>query len=343
MKHSLLSASSAHRWLYCPGSVALCKDVERTDTEASLEGTKAHGLVEKMLKGDPYDGYDEEMISYCEAFVDYVRGIPGDLHSEVQVDYSHVTGLDDSFGTSDCVIVGEEAIHVIDFKYGLGKVYAERNPQLMLYALGAAAEERKLICHIFQPRIDWVDVWEFDIQEQVDFRKQCYDVAGKVVKALAAPGTHLKAGDQCQWCPIKGECKTYRDFAISDFDIEIEAPLLNNEEISNLLNKSKHLKNFLAAVEDVAFRRALIGENIPGWTLGEGRQGHRKWSGPVDEILSADDLYKTEVRSPSEIEKIYPRKKNPKIWQELDQMIERSPAKQVLVPASTSETETEEF
>lgn len=67
------------------------------------------------------------------------------------------------FGTGDCVIVADDVLTVIDFKYGKGvAVSADHNSQMMLYALGALqlfdalydiAEIRMVI---FQPRIQSV-------------------------------------------------------------------------------------------------------------------------------------------------------------------------------------------
>ena len=49
-----------------------------------------------------------------------------------------LTYVPEGFGTGDCVIVADKALHIIDFKYGQGVlVSAENNPQMMLYALGA--------------------------------------------------------------------------------------------------------------------------------------------------------------------------------------------------------------
>ena len=60
---------------------------------------------------------------------------PG-MFVEKQVDYSNY--VPDGFGTSDCIIVCGENLHIIDFKYGKGvPVSAEDNPQMKLYALGA--------------------------------------------------------------------------------------------------------------------------------------------------------------------------------------------------------------
>ncbi len=61
--HALLSASSASRWLNCPGSVALCKDLPDEGSIFAFEGTAAHTLASWCLELDksPWD-YEGEMI-----------------------------------------------------------------------------------------------------------------------------------------------------------------------------------------------------------------------------------------------------------------------------------------
>ena len=55
---------------------------------------------------------------------------------EQRLDFSNY--VKDGFGTGDLVIVADDVMQVIDFKYGKGvTVSAEHNPQMMLYALGA--------------------------------------------------------------------------------------------------------------------------------------------------------------------------------------------------------------
>ena len=55
---------------------------------------------------------------------------------EQRLDFSR--WVEDSFGTGDCVIVADETLQVIDYKHGVGVlVSAEKNPQMMCYALGA--------------------------------------------------------------------------------------------------------------------------------------------------------------------------------------------------------------
>jgi hypothetical protein len=350
MKHSHLSASAAHRWLECPGSVGMSMDVERTDSAASSEGTRAHEVVELLLNNtEPVDVTDE-MLSHCMSFVDYVQSIPGVIHSEIQLDYSWVTGVStindevDSFGTSDVVIINDNELHVVDFKYGMTKVSAQQNMQLFLYAMGAKmyflkGKKPKIFCHIYQPRIDWIDIWEVP-DDIYNMTAKIYNSSQQVVQGIKNVGSYLKSGSHCQWCPVRGSCMELNKDMMDFFDEHhVKA---TPETFAKVLKQKKLMLNWLDAVEEAALLCAKEGKDIPGFTLKDGRKGNRKWSGPVDEILTADVLFKTEVRTPGEVEKLLPRKKHEEIWQELDQVIERAPAKQVLVPDSTSDFENGE-
>lgn len=350
MKHSLLSASASHRWIECPGSVGMSMDAPRRDSDASLEGTKAHGVVESLLKNIQPSDVSDEMLNYCTAFVDYVYSIPGKIYSEITLDYSWVTGVKeintetDSFGTSDVVIIGDDELHVIDFKYGMTKISAQNNTQMFLYAMGAKIQffkgkKPKIFCHIYQPRIDWVDVWQVP-SDIYDMTAKIYNSAQQAVHGVKNIGSYLKSGDHCQWCPVRGSCLELQKDMLDFFDEHhVKA---TPETFSAVLKKKKMITNWLAAVEEAAIMCAQDGKDIPGFTLKDGRQGNRKWT--VDELpLPYDVAYKTELRTPGELEKFLPRKKNEEIWQELDQIIERAPAKQVLVPDSTSDFVNEEM
>ena len=47
--HSRLPPSASHRWMNCPGSVALIGDESSTTTQAAMLGTAAHKLIEVMI------------------------------------------------------------------------------------------------------------------------------------------------------------------------------------------------------------------------------------------------------------------------------------------------------
>ena len=161
-KHTLLSASGAHRWLECTPSALLELQFPQTTSEYAEEGTAAHELCElttryflgevsemdfenrrdELAKG-PY--YNAEM---QECANDYARFVTEKTKAaqescedaftelEVRVDFSKY--VKDGFGTGDCIIVADKVLEIVDFKYGKGvRVEATGNPQMKLYALGA--------------------------------------------------------------------------------------------------------------------------------------------------------------------------------------------------------------
>lgn len=350
MKHSHLSASAAHRWLECPGSVGMSINIERSQSEAASEGTLAHEVVEFLLNNKNMQyATSNDMLEYCQDFVNYIRSIPGTIHSELKLDYSWVTsikeinGEPDSFGTSDVVIVGDNELHIVDFKYGMTKVSAQQNMQLFLYAMGAKMQffrgkKPKIFCHIHQPRIDWVDVWE--VPDNIyDLTAKIYNSARQVEAGINDVGSYLKSGSHCQWCPARGSCMELNKDMMDFFDVHhVKA---TPETFAKVLSQKKMMINWLDAVEEAALMCAKDGKDIPGYILKDGRKGNRKWT--VDELpLPEDVTYKKVMLTPAEVEKKLPRKKHEEIWQELDQLIDQSPAKQVLVPAYTSDFEKED-
>ena len=84
---------------------------------------------------------------------------------EQHLDYSAY--VPEGFETGDLVIVADGALTVIDLKYGKGvAVDVERNPQMMLYGLGALElfdaiyDIDTVRMTIYQPRLESVSTWE---------------------------------------------------------------------------------------------------------------------------------------------------------------------------------------
>ena len=154
-EHAVLSASGSHRWLNCTPSARLELEFENTGSEAAREGTAAHALCEHKLKRAlhmrsrrPASDYDSDEMEECtDAYVDFVmeqyetaKQVCEDpvILIEQRLDFSCY--VPDGFGTGDCLIISDDRLHIIDFKYGMGVlVEAEDNPQMKLYALGALA------------------------------------------------------------------------------------------------------------------------------------------------------------------------------------------------------------
>ena len=144
--HALLSASSSHRWINCPPSAKLCENCEDQGSEYAQQGTDAHSLcqykVESALGMDTADPteslsfFDEEMENCAEGYAQYVmeQRVKA-LQScsdpvilvEQRLDFSKY--VPEGFGTGDCIIISDDKLHIIDFKYGQGIfVEAEHNP-----------------------------------------------------------------------------------------------------------------------------------------------------------------------------------------------------------------------
>ena len=131
--HAKLSASGAHRWMNCPGSVKAEEGLKESTSPFAEEGTRAHDLMEMMLTGKPIrvGAYDLEMWEYVESYVSYVLGQkkPGDaLFIERRVNFSE--WVPDGFGTSDAIVLNDTKLSVIDLKFGKGhRVEAHSNMQ----------------------------------------------------------------------------------------------------------------------------------------------------------------------------------------------------------------------
>ena len=179
--HAVLSASGSHRWLNCTPSARLELEFENTGSEAAREGTAAHALCEHKLKRAlhmrsrrPVSDYDSDEMEKCtDAYAEFVmeqyeaaKQVCKDpvILIEQRLDFSCY--VPDGFGTGDCLIISDDKLHIIDFKYGMGVlVEAEDNPQMKLYALGALAvydalyDIREVSMTIFQPRRENVSTW----------------------------------------------------------------------------------------------------------------------------------------------------------------------------------------
>ena len=140
----------------CPGSVLASKDIPDHSSPAAERGTLIHKLAEEMLRIGFTDvsGLTHEEAQHLTDYNKFVKGLVDSgsvLYVEEKV--SLQAYVSDMFGTIDALIVGEDAMHIIDLKTGSQKVYVEGNTQLMAYALGAASEygfNKRIFIHIWQ-------------------------------------------------------------------------------------------------------------------------------------------------------------------------------------------------
>lgn len=360
-KHAILSASSSHRWLSCTPSARLELEFEDQTSEAAKEGTAAHELCEYKLKRAlkkraerPVSEYDSEEMENCTD--DYVSYVIEKLEAakqfcndpivliEQHLDFSCY--VPEGFGTGDCIIVSDDHLHIIDFKYGMGVlVEAEHNPQMMLYALGALGiydslyDIEKVSMTIFQPRRDNVSTWEISRRDLVSWAET--ELKTKAALAFAGEGEYVP-GEWCRFCKASIRCRARAEENLKLAGKEfILPPILSDEEVEEVLGKLPDLIKWANELSAYATDAAINhGKKWNGFKLVEGRS-NRKYK---DEELVAEavkkegykDIYRNSLIPLTEMQKLMGKTKFEEI---LGDLIYKPPGKLSLVPISDKRPE----
>lgn len=287
--HAKLSPSGADRWLiHCTPSASLETQFTNSAGEAAEEGTAAHALCEHKLKKAlkrrsrrPHSDFDSDEMEDCAdgyvAFVlEQMQEIPHAMVCiEQRLDLQEF--VPEAFGTADCLIVGDGRLHVIDFKYGLGVlVDAERNPQMMLYALGAMAmfgslyDVAEVKISIYQPRRENVSTWSITADELMAWAEET--VKPRAQMAFKGEG-EFAAGAWCQFCRASPRCRARAEAQLSVAQEEFRLPpVLTDEEIAGLLPLLPEMVKWANAVSAYALETAVNhGKKWQGYKLVAGR------------------------------------------------------------------------
>ncbi len=296
-KHAILSASSSHRWIACPPSALECAKLPDASSEFAKQGTDAHRLSEYKLKkslGEKVHNpqkrlayFDEEM---DESSNDYAQFVMEKLAAakerckdpmvmvEQHLDFSR--WVPEGFGTGDCLIVADDTIVIIDYKYGLGVlVEAEKNPQMMCYALGALElfdgiyDIKNVEMTIFQPRRDNVSTYVISKNDLLSWAEEVLRPAAE----LAAKGEgEYRAGDHCRFCKIKATCRKRAEYNLEMAKYDFAMPSkLEDGEVEVILEKVDEMVAWANDVKEYALQQALSGKQWNGWKVVEGRANRR--------------------------------------------------------------------
>lgn len=352
--HSILSPSGSHRWLNCTPSAMLEQEFENKTTEAAEEGTAAHAFCEhklrKLLKlrsKRPVSDYDSDEMQECtDAYVDFVNeqleiakqrcNDPLTLVEE-KVDFSRY--VPDGFGTADCLIISDDELHIVDFKYGQGVlVDAFDNPQMKCYALGALETYGNLYditnvsMSIFQPRRENVSTWKTTVKELRNWAENV--LKPKAELALKGEGEY-RCGEWCRFCRAAVRCRARAEEKLRLAEDEFKLPpLISDEEIEEILKVIPDLTKWSADIQNYALDMSVNhGKDWSGFKVVEGRSV-RKYKDEDAVIEKAKengytDIFKSSLITLTEMQKLMGKKKFEKL---LGDLIIKPKGKPTLVP-----------
>ncbi len=353
VKHSLLSPSSSHRWIECPPSARLTENYPDTSSGYAQEGTLAHHVAEKKLlhrlgkTKAPKVCDDLEMDEHTDDYIAFVNeqleGLTDPkVYVEQKVDCSK--WVPECSGTCDALIISDGVLHIIDLKYGRGvKVDAENNDQLRIYALGALEMFAFLYpihtvrMSIFQPRLSNCSTWE---TPREDIETWALEVLKPAADLAWYGNGDYKAGDHCQFCKAKAECRerAKANMALAAYDFS-EPALLESGEIASILGRIDNLVSWASDVKDFALAEALRGVHYEGWKVVEGRSNRRY----TDETAVADlvkgiglDPYEHKVLAITAMTSLLGKKR---FEDTLGALVEKPQGKPVLVPMADKRRE----
>lgn len=336
-----LSPSGAACWTACTAQphyvVQNASRIPPQDTEFSVEGTVAHGVVEAMFKRSVINPKaTQEMKTHASAFVNFCldKKAPGQTEhlkrtgmghrwwSELKVNLFYMPARN---GYVDFCCVADDGVHIADYKYGQGvAVSAFENLQMAIYAR-SMIEQLKLKTqtihmHIYQPRVrqgDKQSTWTLDYKELVQFTDDrvlgpAEDIQAKALTLEFRPGTKT-----CQFCPCESFCEARTKWLLDDTPLETitsgEVPKLpkadsvSDDVLSKLILKVDDIKKWLSSIEKYGLALAMSGKALPGLKLVKGKGGHRKWGNPdlakekLLEKLKREDIITEDLITPTQV------------------------------------------
>jgi len=364
-KHAKLSPSAANRWLTCTKSAQLEESFENTESSHAAEGTLAHDLAElltrselgelskrtvaqRMSKIKKSEYYDAEMLEYCQGYADFIvdtlrtaTELCPDAFVELESKLDLSEYVPGGFGHSDAIIIADEVLEVIDFKYGRGVlVESELNAQMMLYALGAYNKYKDLYdieiikMTVYQPRIQRSpNSYEMKLEELLDWAETY--VKPRAELADKGEGEYCPTPDACKFCRAKHICRARAEENLKAFDAIGDPDLLSLEEACEILQRTKDLKTWITDIETYVTAELYKGVPAPGFKLVAGRS-LRKWMSDqavIDELeangLDTSEFTETKLLSVAQLEKRFGKSE---VERMVGAMIDKPVGKPTLAP-----------
>lgn len=367
MPHARLSASSAHRWTLCPGSVRLSDGIPNKSSAHAAAGTLAHEIAARCLTDEraspqmctgrkaEIDGHavecDLEMVDGVQFYLDTLDAdVQKGDQTFVEVDLTPALKTIDPElgGTADFVRwrPSTKQLRVVDFKYGAGKVVEPtENKQLMLYALGALLTLDKpakgVTVTIVQPRIEHEDGrvrdWTFPAVDLINFAA---DVAESARRTRDSNAPLVPGEVQCGWCPARHTCPELekRQHALVAQEFSQAVPY-DPVKLAQTLDAIPLVEARIKAIREFAYEEAERGNPPPGYKLVQ-KRATRKWKDEkaMTEWCLENGLVPFDAaprKSPAQLEK----ELNKEQKKEMAELVESVSSGHTLVPVSDKRPE----
>jgi len=343
--HSPKGASSAERWLHCPGSSVLLAQLKLPETDEPDYrglGTGAHEAAAKCLLegidsweivGERFHGFElgepgkcaegKERIDF-NAVQMYVNDARQFMTNSATVYIERRIGEDpekrphpDFYGTVDFAAYDTNETIVEDFKYGEGIVVEpEWNEQMLYYAYGilisrpSVRSDRVVRLRICQPRAFHVDgpirEWEITAGEIIHWGETV------LIPAMNAAeiDNDFDAGSWCRFCPAKLFCPLLSGiFGAAAKADPAALPNFSNKRIGLEYQQRDAVKFYMQALEAEAYRRLMTGAEVQGIKL-VNKKSNRVWKEGAPAIFAerfGQDAYTpAEIKTPAEMERVSP-------------------------------------
>lgn len=333
--HAANGPSTLHRRLACPGSYTAEKGREEgPSSSAAAEGTRAHELLETLLTGGNPEGTEpQEMIAAAMSAVKWVEKFTAQgyaLYVEVEVDPAPLLDNNETWGTSDIILVKDTHQIVADFKYGRYEVSPIDNAQLISYALGALSSlpmeavggVESVTMAIIQPRLPLGPGISSSVMSAEDLYQKAFEIAD-ALKGIET-STVVAAGDHCKFCLARRDCPArmgaLQTTSADAFKAAKQAEAvqavntvatMSDTALGSLMDRLPLLESILQDVRTETMARIRRGVSIPGYKIIQGR-GSKAWLTDPEEtqkLLKSRGFTKADVEvikliSPAAIQKL---------------------------------------
>jgi hypothetical protein len=334
-----LRPSAASRWIACPASARLSKDIPPTPSgDAAQAGTAIHALAEMcwQFSEDPMKHEGEVMegvtlakwhCDMAQSHLDLIELIgnytgKNNIRIEHKVSYAQTEKFT-LRGTADVLAYHDGTLIIADLKTGAQYV-DENSDQLKIYALAAIksmnlSDVELVELHINQPRVGAPRVYTMSIH---DLRKWESEVLIPAIMEVTDENAQPRPSEKaCQYCPAKLTCPAQKESfeiieaqpnitAMSKEDIKAVMVRLSDQQVSDLLDRAPVVESFIDALRKHALERMKDGGTLPGWQLAPKRAA-RKWKDEkkandalIEAGIKKEALYCTEFITPAAAEKL---------------------------------------